>query len=127
MKGIPGTKHIHYHSGRYRVRKIIRYKQIIYGTFKTLQEAINHRDYCIKNRWSTNCIQENINKYICKRPKGYEVNYMVNGVQEYQGLYHTIEEAREVKDLLVKYNGDWDRICECPDYDNYTYLNHGII
>lgn len=50
------------------------------------------------------------NKYIYLNSGGnYVINKLLNGKNEYFGIYSTLEEARKVRDLLV--SNDWDKEC----------------
>jgi len=99
-------------SGTYCVGKKINGKTRYYGGFKTLEEAIVFRDKCIKHGWSSNLKKENPLAGIQKTKHGYYVYASANGKCEYVGNYRTLEEAKEVRQLFIKYNGDWDLICE---------------
>lgn len=57
----PQLKYITKRSGHFSVRKTVKGKQIVFGTYSTLEEAIKIREYCEKHGW----IKSNIDEY-CK-------------------------------------------------------------
>ena len=119
-------RNIHHTSkGYYMITRKINGKTRYYGHFLTIEEAIAYRDLLDKKGWSSN------NRY-CRNPNAgihlnkcgsYEVFHHHNGKNEYYGCYKTLEEARTVKELCVKYNGDWDLMVECADFEEYSFLD----
>ena len=109
-------------SGTYCVAKKIKGKTVYYGGFKTLEEAIEYRDFIISKGWSTNYKYKNPMKGLQKHKHGYYVQLYVNGKINYVGNFKTLENAIEVRDLFLKYNGDWDLICE-HDSKERAWLN----
>lgn len=110
-------------SGTYVVEKHINGKQRYYGGFNNLEDAIKFRDYCIKKGWSSNCVYENPMKNIRKRHGNYEVKVYFNGKNHYVGTFKSLENAIEVRDLFIKYEGDWDLICEGFENNELKWLD----
>lgn len=115
--GKSGELYIFEHNNRFNVLKHLDGKQTYFGCFKTLQEAIRHRDYCISKEWSSDC------KMVRNRPKptGYQhiqkVRYnnryrvvkRVDGVYKYYGTFDTLEEAKRHRDYCE--SNDWSSDC----------------
>lgn len=97
-------------NGTYCVGKTINGKTHYYGGFKTLEEAIKHRDYCVKKGWSSNCKFTNEMAGIKKTNTGYEVYCSIDGITQYVGTFYDLNEAKEIRKLYLKYNGDWESI-----------------
>ena len=119
------NRHIHQlKNGNYMITRKIKGKTRYYGHFLNLEEAIRYRDYLDKKGWSTNCrySRKNDKGIVLNRSGSYEVFHHHDGKNEYMGCYKSLEEAREVKRLCVKYNGDWDLIVECGDFNEYSWL-----
>ena len=109
-------------SGTYVVEKTINGKHRYYGGFNNLEDAVKFRDYCIKNGWSSNCVYQNPMKNIQKRHGNYQVKVYLNGKNQYVGTFKSLENAMEVRDLFIKYNGDWDLICEGFEFDEECWM-----
>ena len=114
-------KYISYSGSSYVVSKKIKGKTRYYGGFKSLSEAIKHRDYCMKKGWSSNCRYVNEDRNIRRRGEVYEVYYTLNGVCTYYGGYRSLEHAREIRDLCEKYDGDWDLMVEGFEFDEVEW------
>ena len=125
--GLTGEKYITMNKkGRYIVSKMIKGKTHHYGSFKTLPEAIEYRDFIVAHGWSTNHRYRRPLRNIQKTKHGnYKVYKMINGVNTYFGTYHSLEEAIEVRRLVEKYNGDWDLMVEEP-FEEETFLDDKI-
>ena len=109
-------------SGTYCVTKKIKGKTKYYGGFKTLEEAVKYRDFIVSKGWSSNYKYENPMKGIVKTKYGYYVQCYVKQKHHYVGRFNTLENAIEVRDLFIKYEGDWDLICE-HDNGERAYLD----
>ena len=64
-----GEKYISQLLGRYYLRKKIKNKTVVFGTYKTLEDAVKVRDYCIKHGWYINCLDSYCKRVGVKRLK----------------------------------------------------------
>ena len=116
MRGVLGTSNISYDrkKNRYRVIYIENGKLRQLATGKTLIEALMIRDWCREHGWipfvhrfqfiqkqSSNSYQ--IYKHFKQKDGSYK-KYCF-------GCYNTIEDAIEERDLLIKYNWDFEVLC----------------
>lgn len=121
MLNVPNTKYIRKNGNTYQVRKWINNKLHFYGSFKTLEAAMKYRDMLIKKGWSSNLKFKPYNYLIRQRTETrFEVYKQINGKQEYFGSYPSLEEAIKTRDLVIKYNGDWDKIVEDDSEQEYS-------
>ena len=93
-----------------------------YGSFKTLEEAIEYRDLCIERDWDEQLMPRNnptaFNpmKYIKKTPAGnYRIQKWENGTSEHYGTYLTLFDAMQERDLLIEHNWDYDAVCNVDE------------
>lgn len=86
-------------------------KRYSYGTFNTLNEAIAHRDKCLKNNWSEDLRPYNPLKYI-QNKKG---KYWIIKDEVIYGIFDNVDEAIYERDLLLECEWDWDALCESFD------------
>ena len=93
-----------------------------YGSFKTLEEAIEFRDLCRQKNWDeklrscNNPTLHNPMKYIKKTPAGnYKIEKWENGTTEHYGTYLTLFDAMQERDLLIKHNWDYDAVCNVDE------------
>lgn len=115
-------------SGTYTIQKQINGKLRYYGGFDNLEDAIRYRDFIICKGWSSNYIYKNPMQGIQKRNNNYQVFVYLGGKNEYVGTFKTLEHAFEVRQLFIKYNGDWDLICEgFENKDEESEWLNGII
>lgn len=128
MKDIPKTKYIckSSHANSYKITKNFnvngKSKSFHYGSFKTLEEAIEYRDLCIERDWDeqlmpkNNPITCNSMRYIHKSPVGnYEIKKWENGKTVHYGTYHTLFDAIQERDLLIKHDWDYDAVCNIDE------------
>ena len=122
--GLTGEKYITQNKkGHYIVGKHIKDRTHYYGFFRTLEEAIEYRDFIVNKGWSSNHKFHKPLQNIRKTIHGtYQVYKMINGVNTYFGTYNSLEEAKEVRRLVEKYNGDWDLMLECEDFEEYHFM-----
>jgi len=85
-------------------------KRYSYGTYDTLEEAIQRRDECIKNDWSRELIPDNPLKYIRKNGNSYCIQHKENGVAEYYGTFSCLDDALKERDLLISCDWDYDAL-----------------
>jgi len=93
-----------------------------FGSFKDLNQAKEYRDKCIENNWDKQLMPKNnpttINplKYITKTPAGnYRIQKWENGNSICYGTYTTLFDAMQERDLLIKYNWDYDAVCNIDE------------
>ena len=107
--------------GLYQVMKSIDGKLRHYGSFHTLEEAQRHRDYCIRNNWSEDCIlrrrgytKYDLPKYITwnKELGKYVIIKQDHGCIMYSALHKDLDAAIRERDLLVLYDWDEDKLIE---------------
>ena len=93
---------------RYLIQKNIDGKINRYGSYMSLKEAIQVKNELDELNWEANPQDYNGDMYIHKHAGKYTVNKS-NGRNKtiYFGKYHTLEDARRVRDCLVKVN--WDK------------------
>lgn len=89
-----------------------------YGTFKTLEEAIQAREYFESRNWDTTIGYKkhgpHLPKYITydKKRKYFVIHRYNNYKLECWGSYHTLKEAVEERDLLIKCGWDYETLCD---------------
>ena len=65
-------------------------------------------------------------KYIQKTPAGnYRIEKWVKGKSEHYGTYTTLFDAILERDLLIKYNWDYDLLCEHDERLSDTTIFNG--
>lgn len=116
--------YIHKWKKGYMIGKQVNGKYYYFGNFKSLEKAKKVRDYFLEHNWP---IDERFRfmeipktRYIRKTRAG---NYKivkwleVEGVKKmvYFGTYSTLDKAMIERDLLVQYDWDLERVCECSD------------
>lgn len=120
---------------KYTVYKIIDGHHVTFGSYPTLKEAIEKRDYCIAHDWSLDLIQKNPLRFIdfLIRKDGkikYNIYHKENGSTVNYGLFDTLHEAMYERDLLEACNWDSDVICETLDErinGQTIYLNRVMV
>ena len=90
--------------------------QLYFGTFHDYNEAINYRDKCVRENWDESLILRKHNpdmKYIKKTRNGrYTINKRINGKMTHFNTFTNLIDAINERDLLIKYNWDYDLLCE---------------
>ena len=116
MRGVPGTSNIGYDrkNNKYRVDYVENGKIKRLATARTLIEALMIRDWCKENDWKPFIHRS---KFIQKQPYGgYQIyKHFKQKDGSYKkhcfGCYNTIEDAIEERDLLIKYDWDFEAVC----------------
>lgn len=86
-----------------------------YGSFKDLNQAREYRDLCISKNWDesllicNNPLANNPLKYIHRTRSG---KYAITKNNGWYGVYSNLIDAINERDLLIKYDWDYDLICE---------------
>jgi hypothetical protein len=99
-------------SSYYVVQKRINGKNIHFGTFKSLKEALKRRNEIIESNWSIDlsCKKKEkelpTNISLSKNKKKFELTKNIQGKMKYYGSYKTLEEAILRRDELISNN--WD-------------------
>jgi hypothetical protein len=94
----------------YKIRKRIDGKQVNFGTFKSLEEALKRRNEVIESNWSLDLrykkkkrnLPENI--HWSKKLKNFQITKMIQSKTKYFGGYKTLEEAIKRRDELISNN-----------------------
>ena len=82
----------------------------VLGTGKTLIEALMMRDWCEANGWVSFVGKW---KYIQqKTPNSFQVYKDFPDGRKCFGHFRSLESAQKERDLLIKYNWDWDLMVE---------------
>ena len=89
----------------YHVRRSINGKIITFASVKTLVDAIKRRDELIKLNWPKP-VKDNKTKYIVQRknPNKFGIQKSFSDGVKWFGYFHTLEEAIERRNELIKLN-----------------------
>ena len=89
--------------------KTVHYKtQDLQKAIKKRKELINRG--IIKHLRKGRPCQENPNRYIYPKGKGYCIKKNINGKLTYFNTFPTLEDARKERDFLESIGWDWDNI-----------------
>lgn len=84
-----------YVNGWYKVQKVKKKKLTCYGSFRRLEDAVKHKDYCITHDWSSDCIipfkNDKEYRYIQQLKGKFCIYKQVNGSRIYFGSFDTFE------------------------------------
>lgn len=113
-------KYISNFKGKFMITKWVNGKKYYFGRFDTLEEARSVRDYFIEHGWD---ITERFKfrkvkpfQHIMISEEGnYRVVKRINGKLTHFGTFHNLKDAQLERDLLMKFDWDLDKICECAD------------
>lgn len=120
MKQYPGTKYISKNATGYLIQKHNKSTKRMeyYYSSTSLIQTLMVRDLLIANNWNKENIphKETITgeKYIYRDSVGYCVRKIIDGVNTHFGWFRTLEEAIIERDLLIKYDWDFDALCNAP-------------
>lgn len=89
------------------------HKSFTYGNFKTMEEAIECRDYCEEHDWSKDCLPDNTMKHIRKRGNNYAIVKQIGEKHVYFGSFNSLQEAVNHRDYCVAENWDVGK-CKLP-------------
>lgn len=116
--------YIHKWKKGYMIGKQVNDHYYYFGNYQSLEKAQKVRDYFVEHDWPINdrfkFIEIPKTRYLRKTKAG---NYKivkwleVNGIKKmvYFGTYSTIDKAMAERDLLVQYNWDLEKVCECSN------------
>ena len=121
------AKYIIFKDGFFKVSKSLEGQQWYLGTFKTLDEAIELRDFLIKHNWDLSLLPSDMFEdkrvhNIRKIKNRYIVANSENGEKSYYGSFDTYEEAKEYLDWLIENNWDDSQQFEEEKIDEFIYL-----
>lgn len=107
-------KYIQLKDNHYKVLKRIKGKYKTYGSFETLEEAVDYRDFIVSKGWSTNYKYKNPMRNIYRniRGGGWHISKQINGVVTSFGSFSDLEECKKERDLLEKLDWDLELLCE---------------
>ena len=99
----------------YCVAQNVNKKRIYYGKYKTREKAITVRNNLVKhgiitNRRGQHRIKNYQDRYIHKDRGKYTISKVINGKQEYFGLFPSREEARQERDYLESIEWDYSNM-----------------
>lgn len=90
-----------------------------YGTYKTREEAEKAVEFFKEHDWNPDYVKykndksKYIGKYISKNVCGnYVISKWIDGKQYIFGTFHNLEDAEKERNLLIKYDWDWDLVCD---------------
>ena len=101
-------KHIYKIGGRYLIRKHKHGKTENYGSFRNLNKAIEIRNKLIENDWNLQPQEYMGLMYIQPDNNGWKIQKVINKSVKHIVGFKTLEEAIQVRDMLVKFNWDLD-------------------
>ena len=99
------------YGGRYEICKEINHRKYSFGSYDTLEEAITARDYFVKTGWKIN-ERKIFSKasHIRKKEGKFYIVKVIDGKQEYFGVFNNLEDAKEEVKLLRKSDWDYDAL-----------------
>ncbi|WP_156929616.1 DUF7226 domain-containing protein [Methanobrevibacter wolinii] len=113
-------------NNKFTVRRIINGKYVKFGSFDSLNDAIDCRDNLVLTNWGKYNLKPKdfTGKYITKVSKGYQIYKRINGELHYFGMYNTLDETINERNKLIENN--WE-INDFEDDENYCpekYINY---
>ena len=108
------AKYITKDNGKFYVKRIYEGKYHSFGSFKTFDEALNHREDLISKNWGdlNISLQMRPGKYISYNGIMYTINKTVDGAVNVYGFFNELDDAIKQRDWLIDNN--WSRL-EVPD------------
>ena len=109
-------------NGNYKLRKQVRLKRVTIGRYHSYDLTLHLKEYLEKNNWDETTVQHIINvtktiqqrdKYIEYYNNKYHIYKTINGKRQNYGDYEDIEQARYIRQQLIKDN--WDKT-KIPEY-----------
>lgn len=102
---------------KYIVSQVHNKKKHIYGTYNTLEKAIQKRNKLaeqgiIKELRGKHRIRNHEDRYIYKYNTRYYIRKVVNKKQEHFGVFKTLHEARQERDYLEQIEWDYSNMEE---------------
>lgn len=115
--------YIHKWKKGYMIGKQVNGKYYYFGNYQSLETAKKVRDYFVENDWNPEERFKFMGKptrYIRKtRSNTFKiVKWLdVDGIKKmvYFGTYSSLDKAMMERDLLVEYDWDLERVCECSN------------
>ena len=124
-----GVKYVILSKGRYYVMKQHNGKQKYYGIFDNLDDAVKHRNYCIKHNWNDDCVYRRYpdghsKRYLRETNNGrWVVNKNINGKCVYFGLFDNLEDAMNHRDYCIANDWDLDK-CKVKRINKHSLPTH---
>lgn len=112
-------EHVEKVGRRYQVVKRTDGDLKYYGSYLTVEDAIEARDKLIENNWDLPVTETLGVKFILKHNGYWKIQRKTNQGNTFAGVYKTLEDAIKVRDLLVQF--DWDL-----DYLNLICRKAGV-
>ena len=106
-------------SGNYTIYKSIKGKQYCFGTYHSIEEAREKREYYEANKWDITKLnikrrgRKNEDRYIVEKNGKYKIikhNPEIRQPETYETGIRTLEEARRIRDWWEENNWDWGAI-----------------
>lgn len=114
-------KFIRRHRDKFIILKSIKGKNTYFGSFNTLDEALIQRDNLISANWGfpdeedlTARKEGKYGRYIAFHNGCFRVHKLIDGKQRFFGAFATVEEAKELRDMLIE--NDWDTSNIAPKF-----------
>lgn len=116
--GRSGEWYIFETGNRYLVVKQLNGKHKYFGGFHSLEEAKEHRDYCVEHGWSEDCVKRKrrnrrLTDELHIQEVGdtgkYRVVKLVDGKYVYFGTFDTLDDARRHRDYCI--SKGWSSDC----------------
>ena len=105
----------HKHCTSYNIRKWDGEKMVFYGTFHSLKEAREYRDFLIDNDWDISLKHGQPLKYVYHIRGKYEVFPIVDNKRIYVGRFNTLEDAIYERDRFLEAGCDFDTYFTATD------------
>lgn len=123
---LSGMKYIQKVIGGYQVSKVIDGCKTHFGYFKTREEAMEHRDYCVEHNWSSDCIHKlcerhRLPRYITYNKGSYVVQKHLGNGRMFNMRFNNVEDAVRERDLLMSVDWDEERLIELDEAYGSNY------
>lgn len=109
------NKYITKLNGKFVIYKTINNKTQYFGSYETLQEAIDVRDALVSADWPyiMRNKKHNLPKYIQRNMVGsYQIIKKFKGKSEHFGTFHKLDDAVDERNKLIKCDWDYDLLVE---------------
>lgn len=108
-QGFCVSENVYQFGRRYTIQKVLGYKVIQFGSYMDLDEAITVRNELASKNWEADPMDYLGDKHIHQIYNQFRISKSKGrGKTIHFGNYHTLEDARKVRDCMVKLNWDKD-------------------